>query len=191
MAKPNPNLPQPTEQDIKRYWSYVDVGEPDECWEWQGGRSDNEYGVFWCQNRIVSAHRMGYMIYHEKSPGELLVCHKCDNRPCCNPHHWFLGTPADNQTDMKLKGRSAKGEKSGAHTKPESVRRGKDNHWYGVLHTWSLGEKNVNARLTREQIPLIREMVNSGMFMTEVAKLFKVSDVSINNIMNGKTWKHV
>ncbi len=35
----------------------------------------------------------------------LLVCHKCDNPPCCNGNHYFKGTHKDNQQDAARKGR--------------------------------------------------------------------------------------
>ena len=34
------------------------------------------------------------------------VLHSCDNRKCCNPAHFFVGTANDNIQDMVKKGRN-------------------------------------------------------------------------------------
>src|SRR6266568_5052152 len=79
--------------------SYVDRREPDDCWEWTGKR--NKLGYGWTSSiRGTSlsqlAHRRVYEILVEPIPSGLLCLHRCDNPPCCNPNHLFLGTHQDN-----------------------------------------------------------------------------------------------
>ena len=74
------------------------------CIEWWGTRDSHGYGVLKRGGKQVKAHRM---IYTEcfGDPGELWVLHHCDNPPCVNPEHLFLGTAVDNVQDMMSKGR--------------------------------------------------------------------------------------
>lgn len=51
------------------------------------------------------AHRAAFQAATGIDPGEKLVCHSCDNPPCCNPAHLFLGTETDNVRDMLAKSR--------------------------------------------------------------------------------------
>lgn len=78
---------------------------PSGCWEWQTRRHKDGYGQFWYNNKTVVASRMAYEIYKEPIPEGLQVCHTCDNPPCCNPAHLFLGTLSDNMQDAQKKGR--------------------------------------------------------------------------------------
>ncbi len=57
------------------------------------------------------AHRAAWEYTRGPVPAGLFVLHRCDNPPCCNPAHLFLGTQADNMADMQAKGRQAKGER--------------------------------------------------------------------------------
>jgi hypothetical protein len=89
----------------ERFWSKVDVRGLDECWLWQGWMSKG-CGTFSLGGRNVVASRIAYKLAHHVDPGNLLVCHTCDNPACVNPTHLWLGTAFQNMEDMRIKGRS-------------------------------------------------------------------------------------
>lgn len=78
-------------------------------------------------NCQIGAHRISWEIHRGPIPEGMSVCHHCDVPTCVNPEHLFIGTHADNMSDMKRKGRQARGEHQGL------------------------------ARLTRKQVLAIRE----------------------------------
>jgi hypothetical protein len=71
------------------------------CWLWTGGSRGNGYGAIHGED----AHRVFYRQFKGEIPRGMVVMHKCDTRPCCNPDHLTIGTPADNVHDMISKGR--------------------------------------------------------------------------------------
>lgn len=81
------------------------------CWEWLGYRDTSGYGWIGINYRIESTHRIAYKIWAGEIPKGLYVLHKCDNPPCFNPEHLFLGSNRDNRVDAVKKNRHAKGEK--------------------------------------------------------------------------------
>lgn len=88
----------------ERFWLRVtkDAG----CWAWSGKTDKNGYGAIWYKTRNYRAHRVSwFMHFGVWPPSDRFVCHKCDNPPCTNPEHLFLGTPKDNVHDALSKGR--------------------------------------------------------------------------------------
>lgn len=76
---------------------------PNGCWEWHGARNDRGYGTV---TKNVRAHRYAYELLGGPIPEGMCVCHTCDNPPCINPAHLFLGTIGENNRDRHAKGRT-------------------------------------------------------------------------------------
>lgn len=89
----------------------------DECWPYMGARLPSGYGyVNLRQNGNAYAHRLAFEQAVGPIPDGMYVCHRCDNPPCCNPAHLFLGTPSENCQDKVAKGRAR-----GRLSKPRQV----------------------------------------------------------------------
>jgi hypothetical protein len=88
------------------FWQNVDQSAgPEACWPWTGSRKDSGYGRLCFDRHQQNAHRVAYQLATGHDPGDLIVCHSCDNPPCCNPAHLWVGTHGDNARDKVAKGR--------------------------------------------------------------------------------------
>jgi hypothetical protein len=87
-----------------------------DCIVWTGERVGMGYGRVSYKGRRPLAHRVAWELANGPIPDGLLVLHRCDNPPCCNANHLFLGTSKDNADDRDAKGRIAR--VNGAYAKP-------------------------------------------------------------------------
>lgn len=123
-----------------RFWNKVRKLGPNECWVWttKSGERAKRYGVFLINGRSHIASRVAWELANGKISKGLFVCHHCDNPPCCNPSHLFLGTPRDNYMDAIRKGRIIYGKKGEETQSPASNRdRARDE----ILKLWPWGTK--------------------------------------------------
>lgn len=148
----------------------IDRRGPHQCWPWTGGRNQDGYGL-WTDHRYTprrtwSAHRLVWELFNDAPiSDDLQVCHTCDNPPCVNPAHLWIGSATDNAGDKVFKGR-----------------------WRGGDHR---GERNGHARLVEEQVIEIRRRVAAGETQAALALEFGVHVMTISQLVRRLTWRHV
>ena len=94
----------------QRFWSKVCIGAPDDCWEWITCKDKYGYGriaytVSYKNKKVLTTHRVSWMLANGDIPEGMCICHTCDNPSCVNPNHLWLGTQKENVNDMVAKGR--------------------------------------------------------------------------------------
>ncbi|HZV74586.1 MAG TPA: HNH endonuclease [Conexibacter sp.] len=152
------------------FWSKVDVAGPDECWRWTACCNPAGYGQGTRHRTIFRAHRASWEIHHGPIPYGLNACHNCDNPPCVNPAHLFLGTQQDNVHDMLAKGR----DRLHFRESPPA------------------GESNANAKLTADKVREIRTLYAAGGWRhADLAERFGISRALVSFITSGRAWRHV
>jgi len=152
-----------------KFWKHVDKAGPvpahrpylGPCWVWTAGKDTYGYGAIHSGSKTLKAHRLSLELAGVDVPADKKVCHHCDNPACVRPLHLFIGDQKANMIDAAQKGRS------------------------------TAGEAHANAKLTTEDVGVIRRVQAAGGRESDIARLFGVSPVTVNDIVHRRRWKHV
>lgn len=155
------NTPR-TQEEL--FWSRIGKAGKDECWEWTARRNGDGYGTIWFDGRDQGAHRIMWQLTYGEVPEGKYICHHCDNPPCVNPGHLYIGNAQTNADDRESRSRSGKHKRC--------------------------GENNANSKLTWAQVREIRALYATGEWtQTKLAERFDALQVNISRVVNHKSWK--
>lgn len=135
------------------------------CWIDRGTMaSRNGYTKLFYNRKWIYTTRFMWEIHTgNPPPKDMFVCHKCDNPPCFNPDHLFLGTNYDNMQDM--------------------IRKGRARHLSGDIISKKIRSGDV--------IQIRQEYAAGGTSQGILGRKFGVSKTHVRNIIHHRKWKDV
>jgi len=132
------------------------------CWEWQNSLDKDGYGQLMIDKKMYKPHRVAAYLWHGFNfESDKWILHHCDNPPCCNPEHLYIGNAKQNAQDRQ--------------------RRGRSNSVIGSNHGLS--------KLREVDVLEIRKLLSEGVRPGVLAKQFKVSAANITKIKQNRGWK--
>lgn len=151
----------------ERFWPKVHQRGADECWEWRACRDGSGYGRIGHNGRAIPASRASWMVQVGPIPEGRMVLHHCDNPPCVNILHLYLGDHADNARDA-----SERGLLAGRSGLP--------------------GEENPRSKLTQSDVvALRRDRHESGMTYRQLGAKYGIRKQYAWSIATGRNWSHI
>jgi hypothetical protein len=138
------------------------------CLIWNGALTKDGYGkcqnYYWAkQYKVSNAHQLSYKIAYGEYGRNLQINHKCNVRACCNHNHLYLGTQTDNMQDRQHFGNKVDYK----------------------------GSKHPQAILNEADILGIRDAIDLGTKLKEIARIYNVHPATISSIKNKRIWRHV
>lgn len=139
------------------------------CWEWTGARppSLKGYGVMTVKDgsrfKAQRVHRLAAVAWLGIDvTDERCVLHHCDNPPCFNPEHLYVGTRLENAHDRE--------------------NRGRGRQVYGEAHP--------RTKITSGQVSELRRLSSEGVTQMALSKHFGISQPQVSRILVGTSRFH-
>lgn len=156
---PQGYYPRPSLRE--RIQKYSEV-QPTGCVHWTRFRDKNGYGLVQVDNRSRRVIRVVWELEHGPIPDGMIICHHCDDPPCINLDHLYLGTHSQNNADMVRRGRCARHK----------------------------GESNPCAKVTEKIVLRIRAEAQHTP-QKDLCKTYGLSPGTVSMIVNRKRWTHL
>ena len=156
----------------QQFWDSMERLPWSGCWIWTKASLHYGYGgVVWyphpgAKHVLTGIHRVAWILTYGPIPPGLHVCHTCDNPPCIEPLHLFIGTNQDNLRDAYLKGRY---------------------HSRNIAR----GEAHRSAKLTAAQVSELRSLRAAGVSLRTLGARYGINSGTVSRAATGKTWKTV
>lgn len=151
--------------------------KPNGCVEYTGARSHG-YGRVKRSGKMLLAHRYAWELVNGPIPDGMFICHKCDNPPCCNMDHLFIGSHSDNMKDAHKKGRltyPANGHKFQTGSRPPNALLSKESATLLVSDVLTNSKRGGLAEIAQKHgVPyqLVRD-ISAGRSYISIAKALK------------------
>jgi hypothetical protein len=184
------------------------------CLEWKGSTVKGGYGQIGNERGrkppFLMVNRAAYEEWVGPIPEGMFVLHSCDNPPCIEPNHLFLGDHDANMADKAAKGRGRVPQSRSrtylSHVQKlaiiEQLEDGKSINSLAFLYGVSrvtvrrirdnageikvAGDTDPRVWLTEQDVIDIRELADKGALHDRIAKFFGISRPHVTDIANRK-----
>jgi hypothetical protein len=149
--------------DLERFGAKYEPEPNSGCWIWTARIQPNGYGQATLpggHGSSTGAHRVSWLLHRGLIPVGLCVLHRCDNKPCVNPAHLYIGTLKQNSNDRDERGR--------ANT--------------------CRGERHGQSKLTSEDVVAIRRRHAAGEFQRVIADDYGICQSEVSSVVCGRLW---
>jgi len=127
------------------------------CITWGSHVDGGGYGAIKMFGKTVKTHRLSWIMHYGEIKNNSWVLHKCDNPPCLNPEHLFLGNQSDNMLDAHKKRRLRTPYLDKAKINFDIAEKIRSEYKPGVITQKELGKK---YGISRSNVGLIINNIN-------------------------------